>query len=219
MGRTPARRPNPCPHPSPRPPCLRWLAPRWRKSPPARWCWRWTAAAAAARPPLANALAAQLPGCTLLRTDDFYLPPARRSRTGHTPPAPTWTLPSAGRSPAPGLRGAARGLPGVQLPGGGLSAPGTAAAQPLVILEGSYSHHPLLRPYETLRVFVTCTKAEQTRRLQAREGARYADFAARWAAAGGGLFCAVRHSRNRGFCGGDHPRRDEFRMRTALLCA
>ena len=60
-------------------------------------------------------------------------------------------------------------LPPVQLP-----------AQPLVILEGSYSHHPLLRPYETLRVFVTCTKAEQTRRLQAREGARYADFAARW---------------------------------------
>ena len=53
-------------------------------------------------------------------------------------------------------------------------------AQPLVILEGSYSHHPLLRPYETLRVFVTCTKAEQTRRLQAREGARCADFAARW---------------------------------------
>ena len=62
---------------------------------------------------LANGLAAQFPGCTLLRTDDF-------------------------------------------------------------------SHHPLLRPYETLRVFVTCTKAEQTRRLQAREGARYADFAARW---------------------------------------
>ena len=77
---------------------------------------------------LANGLAAQLPSCTLLRTDDFYLPPA----------------------------------------------------QPLVILEGSYSHHPLLRPYETLRVFVTCAKPEQTRRLQAREGARYADFAARW---------------------------------------
>ena len=58
--------------------------------------------------------------------------------------------------------------------------PAQLPAQPLVILEGSYSHHPLLRPYETLRVFVTCTKAEQTRRLQAREGARYADFAARW---------------------------------------
>lgn len=58
--------------------------------------------------------------------------------------------------------------------------PAQLPAQPLVILEGSYSHHPLLRPYETLRVFVACTKAEQTRRLQAREGARYADFAARW---------------------------------------
>ena len=58
--------------------------------------------------------------------------------------------------------------------------PAQLPAQPLVILEGSYSHHPLLRPYETLRVFVTCTKAEQTRRLQAREGARYTDFAARW---------------------------------------
>ena len=35
---------------------------------------------------LANRLAAQLPGCTLLRTDDFYLPPAQRSPDwAHTP--------------------------------------------------------------------------------------------------------------------------------------
>ena len=49
-----------------------------------------------------------------------------------------------------------------------------------MILEGSYSHHPLLTGYETLRVFLTCAKEEQTRRLQAREGDRYPDFAARW---------------------------------------
>ena len=54
------------------------------------------------------------------------------------------------------------------------------ASQPLVILEGSYSHHPLLAPYEDFRVFLTCSDAEQTRRLQAREGDRYPDFAARW---------------------------------------
>ena len=42
------------------------------------------------------------------------------------------------------------------------------AAQPLVLLEGSYRHHPLLTGYETLRVFLTCAKEEQTRRLQAR---------------------------------------------------
>ena len=43
---------------------------------------------------LANRLAAQLPGCTLLRTDDFYLPPAQRS-----PDWPTWTLPACGTKP------------------------------------------------------------------------------------------------------------------------
>ena len=39
---------------------------------------------------------------------------------------------------------------------------------------------PLLAGCETLRVFLTCAKEEQTRRLQAREGERYANFAARW---------------------------------------
>ena len=73
------------------------------------------------------------------------------------------------------------------------------AAQPLVILEGSYSHHPLLRPYETLRVFVTCTKAEQTQRLQAREGARYADFAARWVPLEEGYFAQYGIAENADF--------------------
>ena len=130
---------------------------------------------------LANGLAAQFPGCTLLRTDDFYLPPAQRIPDwAHTPCAnmdltrlrdEALRLAYAGQTVAYRAYSCREGafLPPAQLP-----------AQPLVILEGSYSHHPLLRPYETLRVFVTCTKAEQTRRLQAREGARYADFAAQW---------------------------------------
>ena len=53
-------------------------------------------------------------------------------------------------------------------------------AQPLSIVEGSYSHHPLLAGCYDLKVFVTCSPAEQTRRLQAREGERYPSFAARW---------------------------------------
>lgn len=120
-------------------------------------------------------------GCTLLRTDDFYLPPAQRIPDwAHTPCAnmdltrlrdEALRLAYAGQTVAYRAYSCREGayLPPVQLP-----------AQPLVILEGSYSHHPLLRPYETLRVFVTCAKPEQTRRLQAREGARYADFSARW---------------------------------------
>ena len=130
---------------------------------------------------LANALAAQLPGCTLLRTDDFYLPPARRCPDwAHTPCANM----DLTRLRDEALRPAYEGQPvqyrayscreGAYLPAREL------AAQPLVILEGSYSHHPLLTGYETLRVFLTCAKEEQTRRLQAREGERYANFDARW---------------------------------------
>lgn len=107
--------------------------------------------------------------------------PPGAARTGHTLPAPTWTLPACGDE---ALRPAYAGQPvayrAYSCREGAFLHPVQLPAQPLVILEGSYSHHPLLRPYETLRVFVTCTKAEQTRRLQAREGARYADFAARW---------------------------------------
>ena len=130
---------------------------------------------------LANGLAAQLPGCTLLRTDDFYLPPAQRIPDwAHTPCANM----DLTRLRDEALRPAYEGQPvqyrayscreGAYLPAREL------AAQPLVILEGSYSHHPLLTGYETLRVFLTCAKEEQTRRLQAREGERYANFAARW---------------------------------------
>ena len=66
------------------------------------------------------------------------------------------------------------------------------AAQPLVILEGSYSHHPLLAGYETLQVFVTCSREEQTHRLQAREGERYANFSARWIPLEEGYFAQYR---------------------------
>ena len=130
---------------------------------------------------LADRLARQFPASIVLHTDDFYLPPAQRVRGWEKTPCANMDLirlrdealrPAyAGQAVAYRAYSCREGayLPPVQLP-----------AQPLVILEGSYSHHPLLRPYETLRIFVTCAKAEQTRRLQAREGARYADFAARW---------------------------------------
>lgn len=51
---------------------------------------------------------------------------------------------------------------------------------PLYILEGSYSHHPILAGFYDLQVFVTCSKEEQARRLQAREGERYENFVRRW---------------------------------------
>ena len=130
---------------------------------------------------LANTLARQFPASITLHTDDFYLPPAQRIRGWEKTPCANMDLARlrdealrpayAGQAVAYRAYSCREGdyLPTVQL-----------AAQPLVILEGSYSHHPLLAGYETLRVFVTCSKPEQTRRLQAREGERYANFAARW---------------------------------------
>ena len=130
---------------------------------------------------LAGQMAEQFPASIVFHTDDYYLPPTQRIPDWEKTPCANMDLT---RLRDEALRPAYAGQPvayrayscreGAYLP------PAQLPAQPLVILEGSYSHHPLLRPYETLRVFVTCTKAEQTRRLQAREGARYADFAARW---------------------------------------
>ena len=64
------------------------------------------------------------------------------------------------------------------------------AAQPLVILEGSYSLHPALQTEFAVRVFVTCPPDVQAARLQAREGTRYANFVQRWIPLEEGYFAA-----------------------------
>ena len=142
---------------------------------------------------LANGLAAQFPGCTLLRTDDFYLPPARRSPDWARTPCANMDLI---RLRDEALRPAYEGQPvlyrAYSCRAGAYQPVQELAAQPLVILEGSYSHHPLLAGYETLQVFVTCSREEQTRRLQAREGERYANFAARWIPLEEGYFAQYR---------------------------
>ena len=130
---------------------------------------------------LAAALAQQFPASITLHTDDFYLPPAQRVRGWEQIPCANMDL---ARLRAEALAPAYAGqvVPcrayscreGIYLPVRQLT------AQPLVILEGSYSHHPQLADFETLRVFLTCSKAEQEHRLRAREGDRYTNFAARW---------------------------------------
>ena len=142
---------------------------------------------------LANALAAQVPGCTLLRTDDFYLPPAQRCPDwAHTPCANM----DLARLREELLRPARAGEPVFYRPYScreGAYRPGQCIpAQPLSIVEGSYSHHPLLAGCYDLKVFVTCSPAEQTRRLQAREGERYPGFAARWIPLEEGYFAQYR---------------------------
>lgn len=130
---------------------------------------------------LAAALAEQFPACHLLHTDDFYLPPAQRAKGWEHTPCANMDLErlhqellaplAAGQS---GIYRAYSCREGHFLPAQHLS------PQPLILLEGSYSHHPILCGCETLRVFVTCEKNVQLARLQAREGERFAAFAERW---------------------------------------
>ena len=53
-------------------------------------------------------------------------------------------------------------------------------ARNLTVVEGSYSHHPALAGYYARRVFLTCEKEEQLRRLQEREGAWFPRFLSIW---------------------------------------
>ena len=130
---------------------------------------------------LAAQLAERFPQSITLHTDDFYLPPPQRVTGWERIPCANMHLERLrAEAVAPARAGRAVCYKAYSCREGAYLPPRVLGPAPLVIVEGSYSHHPLLRPYETLRVFVTCTKAEQTRRLQAREGARYADFAARW---------------------------------------
>ena len=149
---------------------------------------------------LANALVRQFPASAVLRTDDFYLPPAQRAHGWEQTPCANMDL---ARLRDEALRPAYAGQP-VQYRAyscrkGAYQPAQELPTQPLVILEGSYSHHPLLTGYETLRVFVTCSKEEQTRRLQEREGERYANFAARWIPLEEGYFAKYQIAENADF--------------------
>jgi len=142
---------------------------------------------------LANALAQQFPASIVLRSDDFYLPPAQRVPGWEKTPCANMDL---ARLREEALRPAYGGRT-VQYQAyscreGAYQPMRKLPTQPLVILEGSYSHHPLLAGYETVRVFITCSKEEQARRLQAREGERYENFAARWIPLEEGYFAAYK---------------------------
>lgn len=50
----------------------------------------------------------------------------------------------------------------------------------LTVAEGSYSQHPMLEEEYDLTIFLTCSREEQRRRLQMREGSRFSAFEEMW---------------------------------------
>ena len=130
---------------------------------------------------LAVQLAEQFPGSAVFHTDDYYLPPAQRIRNWAETPCANMDLTRLREEVlVPAQAGAAVRSRAYSCREGAYLPEQCVPPAPLYILEGSYSHHPILAGFYDLKVFVTCSKEEQARRLQAREGERYENFVRRW---------------------------------------
>lgn len=130
---------------------------------------------------LAAQLAERFPDSAVFHTDDFYLPPADRVDGWEHIPCANMDLARLSREVlAPARAGDAVSYRAYSCREGTYLPAKSIVSKPLFLVEGSYSHHPLLAENYDLRVFVTCSKEEQARRLQAREGKRYPNFVQRW---------------------------------------
>lgn len=138
---------------------------------------------------LGNALGRAF-GCPVVHTDDYYLPFDRRPEGWRSVPAANMDFARLRAEVLDPWRAGQNALyrpynchdgrfsPETPLPGGGL-----------LVLEGSYSHHPDLGAYD-LTVFVTCPPECQARRLQEREGENYENFLRCWIPLEEGYFSA-----------------------------
>ena len=130
---------------------------------------------------LAAQLARQFPQSITVHTDDFYLPPASRVANWEQIPCANMDLERLrAQVLTPARAGQAIPYRAYSCRAGAYLPEQCFAPQPLVIVEGSYSHHPSLAPYYDIRIFVTCSPDEQARRLRKREGERYSNFVERW---------------------------------------
>lgn len=130
---------------------------------------------------LAAQLAEPFPGSAAFHTDDYYLPPAQRIPNWAETPCANMDLTRLREEVlVPAQAGAAVRSRAYSCREGAYLPEQCVPPAPLYILEGSYSHHPLLAGFYDLKVFVTCSKEEQARRLQTREGEHYENFVRRW---------------------------------------
>lgn len=117
---------------------------------------------------------------SLVHMDDFYLPPDRRK--------PDWMEVPAGNMDLERLREevllpARRGETVLYRPYDcqtGRMREAEPLEAGLILVEGTYSQHPSLAGYYDYKIFLTCGREEQTRRLRVREGDYYPTFDRLW---------------------------------------
>lgn len=129
---------------------------------------------------LAELLAELFPS-RLLHMDDYYLPLERRSPGWEQTPCGNMDLERFRREALlPAASGEAIVCRPYSCQQGKLLDARELPAAPLTVVEGSYSHHPLLAPQYDLTVFLHCQRQEQLARLRRREGAHCDAYLQRW---------------------------------------
>ncbi len=131
---------------------------------------------------LAEALHSRFPDSLVIHADDFFLRPSQRSGARLKEPGGNLDRERLmAEVLAPVKAGSYRGHRRYDCQTGQMEAvPG--AVRPLVIIEGSYSHHPDLRGYYDLTVFLDIDGETQLQRLKdrCRDAALFARFQDTW---------------------------------------
>lgn len=131
---------------------------------------------------LAGALHARFPNSLVIRADDFFLRPHQRNAARLQEPGGNLDRERlAAEVLAPLASGSYRGHMRYHCQTGQMeTVPG--AVRPLVLIEGSYSHHPDLRGYYDLTVFLDTDGETQLQRLKdrCRDEALLARFKDAW---------------------------------------
>ncbi|MDO4582185.1 MAG: hypothetical protein Q4B96_06355 [Bacillota bacterium] len=126
-------------------------------------------------------LVSRLFPCNVFHLDDFYLPIERRLSDWENTPGGNMDLARfLVEVLIPARSGKAVSYMAFDCRNGSMKPAVLYPARELIVVEGSYSHHPLLNAQYDLKIFLTCSKEEQTRRLRAREGEYFHAFATRW---------------------------------------
>lgn len=128
------------------------------------------------------ALCAQVfPDCNIFHMDDFFLPPEKRTPERLAAPGGNVDYERAlAELFLPLSRGEAVSFSPFDCSAMGFAPRQSFPPARLSIVEGSYSHHPVLAPHSGLKLFLTCSPAVQLSRLSRRAPEKLTDFQTRW---------------------------------------
>lgn len=119
--------------------------------------------------------------CNIFHMDDFYLPPEKRREDWKKIPGGNMDLE---RFLTEVLLPVKEGKPINYRPfcckTNSMEEGRKLQEKRLTVVEGSYSHHPLLAPNYDRMIFLTCSGEEQRKRLRKREGFRFSIFEEQW---------------------------------------